>query len=286
MGKEVYADLYILVNTSMDLLCLMITATLLHRRIVRLRALLGALLGGGYALAVLLCGVNGLPGLLLDVAAACGICAITFAGKGVSAGRLLKNTAVYLLVSVLLGGIMTALYTWLNRLDLPLDFLEEDRLSVWMFALLATVATFMTLRGGRFFGLSAKTRSVTVEAVLFGKPVQLLAMVDSGNLLRDPVSGKSVIVADRSKLERVFPPALLREVGDPLRERWMSDYENAKKIRLIPTRTATGDALLTAVIPDSVTVTDGKEKIPSDYLIAAGRIGERASGFDALIPKE
>ena len=53
MDREVYADLYFLVNASMDLLCMMITAAVLHRRAVRWRALLGAAIGGVYAVAAL-----------------------------------------------------------------------------------------------------------------------------------------------------------------------------------------------------------------------------------------
>ena len=284
MEREVYADLYVLINASMDLLSLMIAAVLLHRRVLRWRAMLSAAFGGLYALAVLLLDVNGVAGVLSDLLAAVVMVLIAFAGKRTNFGSLARIFGVYVLISALLGGIMTALYWWLNQLHLPLDSLQGDGISVWLFALLALAAAVMTLRGGRFFGVSGRVRSVAVEAVLFGKPIRLRAMVDSGNLLTDPVSGRAVMVVDRRRLRGVLPPQLFRQINDPARLRWMSDYANARRVRLIPTRTATGEGMMTAVLPDSLTINNGSGARPADYLIALADLGSKAADFDALIP--
>lgn len=280
MRQEVYADLYILVNTGMDLLCLMITAALLHRKILRRRAIIGALFGGVYALVALLCGFGGLLGVCLDVLAAFAMCMIVFAVKGESFLFLWKVTAVDVIASAFLGGVMTALYTWLNRLELPMEQLGEDGISVWMFAALATISGFLTAKGSMFFGLSQKTKSFTLEAVLFGKRVTLRAMVDSGNFLRDPLSGRSVIVADRKKLERILP------IDFPKEGQMNTVHALAKKVRIIPTHTAVGSGMLTAIIPDSLIVIDRNGRHPCDYLIAPVALEGKAKGFDALIPME
>jgi len=283
MQQAVYIDLYVLVNFSMDLLCLMITAALLHRQVKRLRAILAALLGGAYAAAALLLGWNGLPGVLADLLAACLMCTVAFASRRQSFWRILQCAAVQALVSMLLGGVMTALYAALNRLNLPFSALQGDGISVWLFALLSAVAGVATLRGGSFLGLSRKTKHVTLHAVLFGHEITLTAMVDSGNLLRDPVSGKSVIVADVKRLEQVLPPDLVRALhhGDPLS--WLSTYENAKRARPIPTQSATGQSILLALVPDSLTLTADGNTYPADYLIAPSPLGSSAKGFDAVI---
>ena len=282
MKQEVYADLYFLVNASMDLLCLMISAALLHRKVVRWRALVGAALGGAYAVAILLIGLDGIAGVAADIAAAFVICAAAFAEKKVGFGALLQVTAVDALTSALLGGIMTAMFSWHNKLALPLESLQGDGLSVWMFAVLAAVAGILTVRGGKFFGRSGKTRSVTLEAELFGKRVTMRAMVDSGNLLRDPISGKSVIVAEKELFRGILPDAFFRDGG----RGWIPDHATAVKVRLIPTQTATGAGMLTAFLPDSLTIVEGSSRIPSDFLIAAADLGPHAQGFDALVPAD
>lgn len=286
MQQDVYVDLYFLINTSMNLLCLMITASLLHRRVNRTRAILAAALGGLYAAAALLLGAGGILGVLADAAVGMLMCVVTFAARGTSLWQLIKCGGVQILTSVLLGGVMTALYAGLNRLELPLEVLQGDGLSVWMFALLSAVAGFATVRGGRFLGFSKRTKSVTVRAHVAGASLSLRAMVDSGNLLRDPVSGKSVIVADRSVVLKVLPQALSRSLEGNDVAKWLHDPAYARLIRLIPTSTATKSALLPALVPQSLQICDGKSTYAADYLIAVADLGERAGGFDAVIPAE
>ena len=49
MVQEVYVDLYFLINTCMNFLTLMISATLLHRKVSRWRAWIAAAIGGLWA---------------------------------------------------------------------------------------------------------------------------------------------------------------------------------------------------------------------------------------------
>ena len=284
MTQEVYLDLYVLVNVSMDLLCLMITSALLHRRLPKWRPFFAATLGGGYAAIALLLGFHGWLGFLLDTSVAFLICLIALYEKGMRFRSVLKWTAVFVLISMMMGGVMTGLYACLNRLHLPLGSLEGDDLSVWTFALLSAVAGLASWRGGRLLGLSCKTKTVSVRAVLFGKTVTLRAMVDTGNLLRDPVSGRSVIVADVDRLATVLPSAVLQACQTGTPEVLLSSYEHAKAIRPIPMQTASGDSLLFAIVPDELTVNEGRGEYRADYLIAPSSLGDTGGTFDAVIP--
>lgn len=281
--EEVYVDLYFLINTCVDLLCMMLTASLLHRFVRRWRAILASAIGGGYAMLALLIGLNGFWVPIADLAVAVLMCGIGFAERKLSVWRFLQTIPVYLLVSALLGGIMTALYTLLNRIHLPLEVLEKDGISVWTFALLTTVAGFATAKGGRFLGFSAKTKYVLIRVTLFGKECTLRALADSGNLLQDPLSGKSVIVAERDLLIRMLPQPLRKAIVETDISRWLSDPSYRSRFRLIPIHTASGDTVLPALIPDRIYITDQKSTYPADYLIALAPLGDRAKGFDALI---
>ena len=279
--KSVYIDLYLLVNVSMDFLCLMIAAVLLHRNAKRWRVLAAAVFGGLYAVAVLLLAWGGILGIFSDAAAMVAMCLIAFGKRNSTVASLLRLAAVVWISSLLLGGIMTALFSLLNRLDLPLDLLQADGLSVWTFVLVSAVAGALTVKSGRWFGLSGKAKSAKVEVTLFGNTVVLRALVDTGNLLCDPVSGKSVIVAELDTLKPILPPQLARacECGDF--SAYLKDHERARRVRLIPADTATGNALLLAIVPDAVTVTVGNESFSSNHLIAPRRL--HLSDFDAVI---
>ncbi len=281
---EVYADLYFFVNASMDLLCLNLTALILHSRPRRFRMFLAAALGGVFSVGVLLLGLGGAGELLLDALAACGICAAAFAAKGESVARGARTVGVFLLLSMFLGGVMTALFWALNRLNLPLDAVTEDHISVWLFAVLALVSGLLTRGGGRLLGRASRVKWVTVKAKLFGKTAVFRALVDTGNLLCEPISGRPVILCDPRKLRGILPPELLGEQADIA---YLQHSEIARRLRLIPASGATGKRLLIAVLPEELWLIDqtgkGANKRQTNHLIAPVPLGERAAGFDALI---
>lgn len=284
METEVYGDLYILINGCMDFLCLYLTASLLHLRLRRLRAVVAAAFGGGYALAALLLGAQGVAGLLLDVTAALFMCLIAFGAPTLRVWSLLRNTAVCFFVSMLLGGCMTALYSVLNRLSLPFEQLEGEGASVWLFALVTALSTMVAAFGGRWWGISKSTRSVTLHVRLYGRETVLHAMVDTGNLLREPVSGRSVIVADADCILPLLPSSVAQVVRRGSVSA-VQDYESAKGIRWVPSRGATGAALLPSLLPERVLVEEGKHTYEGDYLLApVPSLGAGAHGFDAVFP--
>lgn len=282
MEQEVYVDLYFLINTCMNLLTLMIAATLLHRKVKRFRAWLAAATGGAWAVVALFWGIDGFWGLLCDGAAIFLMSYAVFASKKTPLAGLLKCTAVAVLTSMILGGVMTALYALFNRIDLPLGDTQTESSSVLIFALIAALAGVATVQGGRFLGLSKKTEYVTVTADLFGKTVTLRALVDTGNRLREPISGRSVIVADKARILEALPASLSQALQSPFAEKWLSDAKYATHIRLVPTNTATGKQILPAILPERLTLTEGRETYPADYLIAPASL-EEGSDFDAVI---
>ena len=283
MEQEVYVDLYFLINTCMNLLTLMISATLLHRKVSRWRAWLAATVGGVWAVIALFVGIEGFWGLLADCGVILFMSSFVFATQKTTARSIFKCTAVAVLTSMILGGVMTALYALLNRINLPLTETGESSGSILIFALIAALAGLATVQGGRFLGLSKKTEYITVTAQLFGKTVTLRAMVDTGNRLREPISGRSVIVADAAHILAILPPDLATALKSPHADVWLSDKRYATRIRLVPTRTATGETILPAILPDKLTLYDGKETYTADYLIAPAPMEDRSADFDAVI---
>ena len=60
----------------------------------------------------------------------------------------------------------------------------------------------------------------------------LRALVDTGNRLREPISGRSVIVADRARILAVLPSSLSQALQSPYAEKWLADERYATHIRL------------------------------------------------------
>jgi hypothetical protein len=111
-------------------------------------------------------------------------------------------------------------------------------------------------------------------------------MVDSGNLLRDPMSGRVVICADGETLRDILSPPLAAVMTGKSPEAVGLSPADARRVRVIPAETATGEGLLYGFVPDHITLTDeGSNHVREiDAVLAVTAIP--TEGVDALVPAE
>ncbi len=288
MGQIVYVDILFMINFSMDFLCFFIASKILNTKLSLIRTLLGAVIGGIYANVALFMSAPRMAALLLDIFICVIMCTVAYLKKG--RGRTLPLfILVYFAVSMALGGFMTAIFNLLNRADLPSGENDmSDGISVWLFMLLAAISALITLFGGRFFRKKATQRTAEISVTYDGKCTKLTAMSDSGNLLREPISGRPCIVADTASLKYVLPEhiyaaAMEKDIAaiSSIREK------DARRIRIIPIRTASGESALIALRVDTLTVDCGNGARDVDALVALSNIKKESSdGSCALIPPE
>ncbi len=286
MGQIVYADLYFMINFSMDFLCFFLTAKILSVKFNVIRLSIAAALGGIYAVCALFLSVGRVWALVIDMSVCACLCIVAFFRKRESK-LIFTYIPLYIAVSMVLGGFMTALFNLLDRLELPIPDSDSDGMSIWLFAILAIIGGFSVLFGGRFFAKKSSRKNAEVTLTYDGKSVCVRALCDSGNLLRDPVSQAPCIVVDRAFLRGVIPNEILfaSNKGD-ISVLGSMERERSVRIRLIPANTATGEGILIAFRVDSVEVDSGKGKRRVEALIVASNIGNTADGSHALIPPE
>lgn len=280
--EEVYADVLFLVNFSMDFLCFYITSKILHRRAGVWRTLLSSALGGAYSVLVLFWTVKKPFAIIIDITVCILMNLIVFAGNK----RFWLCPAVYFIISALLGGCMTAIYSLFNYGNLS-DGQESDGMGTWLFFLLAIISGALTLTAGRFFRKTSSASRCRIEIELDGKCATADAFCDSGNILRDNLSGRMVILIDPEVACKIMP----REVAEGLADGSFSDKtKGAEKfftrIKPIPTQTANGGGLLFAVRPDKITViAENGKSHEVDALIAPTKL-DPAICADALMPSQ
>jgi hypothetical protein len=185
----------------------------------------------------------------------------------------------------LLGGLMTALFSLFNNLDILASAnLESDGLDVWIFALLAIISAMITLRGGRFYRASNSRRVAKIEIKSKGKSAILSALIDSGNLACEPISGKNVVFVRIDSCATLIDESLYLAIKKGA-DITSLPLEIASKIRLIPSKTISGSRILPALKFDSITLILGKRKKELDVYVAL--INDEASGgFDAIISED
>lgn len=278
MEQTVWGDLLFFVNFCMDFQCLFLTARLLHRRFPVWRGALASAGGAVYAVAALFMATGRVTAFLLDFAVCVLMCLVTFGERGLRLSQFFIPFAVYFGVSAAVGGVMTGLSYWLNGLTLP----ETEPAGGPRFYVLAALGGLLTFLWGRLCQRRAKGKHATLRVVLDQKEATFACMADTGNLLTDPVSGRPVVIVSRRSAGALLPLPLLRALIDRDAVAALPPAL-ARRVRLVPSVSATGSGLLVAVLPDSAGLDAGRGEKAVDLLLAATAF-EPGAGYDALLP--
>ncbi len=287
MEQDVYIDLLFLINFSMDYLCIYICSRILHRKMRLYRMLTASIFGGIYSIISLFLPFSPVLSLAADCVACIIMCAIVYCEKGRSAGSALLSCFLFIGISMMMGGCMTAIFNLLNKLELPLDGIEADGISTYIFALLAIIAGVISLKSGQLISRRAPIKECKLYVKFCGKDFEFLALSDSGNLVRDPISGRAVIFVERSIIEEKQSLSFL----DSYAKGEFDPDSPCKNLRLISMRTASGTSLATAALPESIRIeTESKRgrtlSTALDALISPIDMSNSAHDYNAIIPSE
>lgn len=281
----VYGDLLFLINFSMDFLCFYISCRLLHQKLPTLRACLSAFLGGIYSVVSIFLVLSKEKALLTDIFMLVFMCLIVYFKRGISVGKITKGIFLYFFVSALLGGLMTSLFSLFNRIEIfANDMGMNEGIDVWIFAFLVVVGSVITLRGGCIFRSSSVKRIAELHIESEFGAVDLSALVDSGNLATEPISGKSVAFVSVE---------MCKNIVDKTTYNVLTNNSNVdetpltvlSRIRMIPTKALSGKSFLPAMKFKKVSIKIGKKTKDIDVYIAFVKkdfLGE----YDAIISDE
>lgn len=202
--RVIYLDVLAAVNLAMDYLLLTATARLSGTYCTRLRLLGGAALGAAYAVA------SCLPGLallsMLSIKALIGFAMVRAAFGARSVSELMRLTLLFWLVSFAFAGGAFALGQLSNTaffagsgyyIDVPMRVVVAAAAICW-------VLTGLIFRGDARTGEN-RQRFAQVHLCFGSQQADFSLLVDSGNDLTDPVSGKPALVLDRRAAARVLP---------------------------------------------------------------------------------
>ena len=249
--ETIYADSLFALNLIIDYFLLLCSGKVAGAELKRGRFALAAALGAAYAVASILPGADFLCTAPMKLALGVIIGIVAFGGED----RLARCIVIFLAVSAAFGGAvwgasMLAGSSLSGSIYVPVSM----RVLILSFAACYAAVSIVFKRVGK----TVEREIIELQIEFRGKKASLRALRDTGNGLYDPVSGKSVAVADAAALLPLLPDgADALASSDPTETfRLLSELPGCRgKITLIPySAVGTRSGMLAALRPDEVRV--------------------------------
>lgn len=200
MYYELYVDVLFLVNFMMDYILLLIVRKMLKCTATHRRICIGAAVGSLLTCLVVILPIPYTIIKLILFHVLVNTCMIRVGLKIKTIRSFLKAIIMLYIGSFLLGGIMEVFRPYIRVGSL--------------FLLIAIVGYYLVMAIWRFLSYMQRWNQChyTVELYLGNKKYQIKGMIDTGNGLRDPISGTPVNILDRHTARTLFGEEHLKDV--------------------------------------------------------------------------
>jgi stage II sporulation protein GA (sporulation sigma-E factor processing peptidase) len=257
-----YIDVLFAINFSMDFISLYITSLILKKRLYKTRILISSLIGGLYGALELLISTNAVIGLIINISISAIMCIIAF--KYEKFIRFLASLVLFWGASASLGGIMSLLYNFINKMfyEFISEYSYNEVYSGVRFFIVASLSILCALVFNKIYLSKKEIKEVTIEIEHNKEKFSFLGICDSGNLLKEPISGKSVILISKNSL-----------LGGIIEK----DQEIKK--RYIPYKAVNSEGIIKGIVPDKIKINNNEVTA-----IIAPVENNMFSGAEALVP--
>lgn len=286
--RYVYIDVLFLINLVLDYLILLLTARISGVYAKRTRILAAAVLGAVYAVLVFFEAPRVFYGIFAKLAVSAIMILMTF---GFCPGAVFfKLTLLFYVLSFTLGGIVlvSGLIRGGNYSDMINGAVYINipfKTLVFMAGICYAAVSLVFRAQGK--NLKEKRKVVQVKAAFTDKKTVFSALVDTGNELVDPVTGKKVAVADLSVALRILPEGPCRvlrmlKTAEPFEVlEALSAYGEAARFRLIPFRTVDNKGgMMLAFKTDYIEI---EGRLQKDALLGIVPSLKSCDGHEALV---
>ena len=269
----IYIDVILLENLCMNYIILFGTAYISKIKRKHIRLILSSLIGAVYAV---LAYTNIFPlysNIIVKIILS--ICMIYVAFIPKTFKGLLKELVVFYLVSFSLGGCAFALL-YIVR---PQDIFMVDGVLIGTYpikiallgGILGFVITYISFKVVKT-KIGKKELIYTIHIKIEDKELETKVLLDTGNMLKDPISNMPVALIEREKLKEIIPKSNLENTekiwGGELEEK-DENIEFRKRLRFIPfTSVGKQNGMILGVKVDEIRIiTDVDEMIKNNAII-------------------
>ena len=270
----IYIDVVLIENLIMNYIIIYATAIVLKNKKSHLRFFLASLLGAIYTIISYTSALEVYTSIILKILLSIIIVYIAYNPQTMK--KMWKDTVIFYLVSFVFGGVAFSLIYIVK----PQEVLMKNGLFLGTYPLktiaLGTIVAFiliiLTVKIIKT-KISKKDMFCDIEIKINEEVIRTKAMVDTGNLLKEPITNTPVIVVEHTLLYNCMPKEILNNTenilgGDiekipkEIREKYMS------KLKIIPfSSLGKQNGMLIGIKPDYIEIKNEETSIRRENVI-------------------
>ena len=278
--KTFYIDVYFLVNFTVDLLSIHLALRLTKVSSTFSRVLIASVFGASLSILELFFISSALGSLILNLCFLTALC--IFAPRSCRFFIRIRFCFFFFIVESLFGGLVYLYYATLDKYlkDRLAGFVggTENRKAL-IFSIIILFSNGVIRLMMFLFSSSSSEKTAKLRVKIGNRYVESDALIDSGNLVTDPMNMNPVLFIKPSLAKDLLPREVVELCGiDEL------DREYKKRIRLIPITRFGQTHVMTGIRPDSVTVVSGEKERAVELTVAIDKEGGTYGGYEMLAP--
>lgn len=234
----IYLDLIFAENVLMNYIILFATQIIVKSKTKhpQIRILLSSIIGSAYAIIVYLKILTIYSNIFAKIILSVVMVYIAFSPQNIK--QMLKQLLIFYLTSFIFGGCTFALIYFIKPENVKINngvFVGTYPIKVALIAgLIAFIITQIAFKINKS-KLSSKNQFAEIEIFYKTNQIKVKALIDSGNLVKDPISNMPVIILEKEQMQNLINAKLLDYIeqilgGDEITQ----TDEDLTKIRVVP----------------------------------------------------
>ena len=268
---KIYLDVVLLENFIMNYIIIFSTAIISRTKTSNIRIGFASIIASCYSVYNYFFNFRSIQSIFIKIIFSIFIVLIGF-GKS-KLRNFLKQLILFYLVSFSFGGIAFMLLFLIN----PYNIIMKEGIFIGAYPVKVTivggiVGFIVICIVSYFIRDRLQTRSMLCDLEIFyqGKYKKIKTMIDSGNLLKEPISKTDVIIVEKDSLRELVPKEILDNLDNIILGKWIDSTNDihSYKFKLIPfSSLGNENGLLIGFKPDYIRIIDEEEFLRNDVII-------------------
>ena len=214
----IYLDIVLFENIFLNFIILLSTAIISKSQIKIIRIFISSFIGGLFAILNYIININWLFTIILKVMISIVMIKIAFNKSNFK--KILKQLMFFYLVSFTFGGIAFMLLFFINPQNIIVKsnhLVGTYPIKVAIIAGIVGFLVFVIISKIIKSNLSKKAMLCEIEIFYKGNIQKMKAMLDTGNLLKEPINKMDVVIVEKENLKSIISKDILDNIQNILK---------------------------------------------------------------------